>query len=320
MANTVPMVKRSVSYSVVIPVYNSSRSLWELAERIDRTFREKIGTAHETVFVDDASTDADTWPTLERITRRYPGTAAIRLAENHGQQTATLVGLAETGGDRVIAMDDDLQHRPEDIPRLIPHGAHDLVVAYFKEKKHAFLVQCTSLLKDQFSRIWFGHSRPVRFSSFWMADGRLARRLAAGFSPQPLLAPLFFTATRDAVNVVLEHGVRREGRSGYSLWKRGKTFTSWILSRNPFFGLTHLAFGLTLAAASLTLSVLLGFGHAVRFTGHPYGAGEILGLMAGGLGLAVFGWWCRTGFRSSRIIRSRRHVWIDKRISHEDTL
>jgi len=314
------MGKRPVSYSVVIPVYNSSRSLVELAERIDRTFRERIGAVYETVFVDDASTNADTWPTLERITRRYPHTVAIRLTKNFGQQTATLVGLAETCGDRVIAMDDDLQHRPEDIPRLIPHRAHDLVVAYFKEKKHAFLVQLTSLLRDQFTRIRFGLCRPVRFSSFWMADGRLARRLAAGFSPQPLLAPMFLNATRDTVNVVLKHAVRKEGRSGYSLWKRSKTFTSWLLSHHPFFGLAHIAYGLTLGGASLILFMLSAFGRTARFAGHPCGGWEKSVLFAGGLVLVGFGLWCRAGFKFSRMIRDDWGIRIEKSIIHENTL
>ena len=46
------MKTNNLLYSIVVPVYNSQKSLEELAERIDKTFK-KIKKNYEIIFVDD---------------------------------------------------------------------------------------------------------------------------------------------------------------------------------------------------------------------------------------------------------------------------
>ncbi|MBK5258920.1 MAG: glycosyltransferase, partial [Thermoanaerobaculia bacterium] len=102
--------------SVVVPVYDSP-ALEALASGIAAVFRESPDD-YEIIFVDDGSPDPHIWETLERLVRDEH-IRAFQLTRNFGQQAATLCGLRESRGDLVVTMDDDLQHDPADIPRLL---------------------------------------------------------------------------------------------------------------------------------------------------------------------------------------------------------
>ena len=138
--------------SIVIPVFNSSDTLEELAVRIAEVFSEQPDDEYELIFVDDSSILPETWPTLVRLAEEDPSVGAVQLSRNFGQQAATLCGLRESRGDVVITMDDDLQHVPEDIPEFLKLSRFDVVVGQFDRKRHGLFKRTTSRIKGLFSR------------------------------------------------------------------------------------------------------------------------------------------------------------------------
>lgn len=102
--------------SVVIPVYQDSSSLNELLTRLDRVAQQAAWQL-EVLLVDDGSGN-DVWQTLLCLKQQHPLTL-MRLTKNKGQHFATLCGLLHSSGEVVITMDADLQHPPEEIPKLI---------------------------------------------------------------------------------------------------------------------------------------------------------------------------------------------------------
>jgi dolichol-phosphate mannosyltransferase len=72
----------------------------------------------EVLFVDDGSTDGS----IEEI-RDIRATGVpigfLALSKNFGHQAALSAGLERASGDAVIVMDADLQHPPEEIPRMV---------------------------------------------------------------------------------------------------------------------------------------------------------------------------------------------------------
>jgi undecaprenyl-phosphate 4-deoxy-4-formamido-L-arabinose transferase len=104
-------------FSVVIPVFNESRSLDELFRRTLAALESGPRT-YELIFVDDGSTD-DTWRRLELLHEEDPRVHAVRFKRNFGQHPAMHAGLVRARGDVVVTMDGDLQNAPEDIPRLV---------------------------------------------------------------------------------------------------------------------------------------------------------------------------------------------------------
>lgn len=103
--------------SVVIPAYNSSRSLEPLCERLDSTL-SGLGQDFEVILVNDGSRDS-TWERIVALSVRYPFVRGFSLMRNFGQHNALLSGIRHARFTVSVTMDDDLQHPPEVIPSLL---------------------------------------------------------------------------------------------------------------------------------------------------------------------------------------------------------
>ena len=103
--------------SVVIPVYNSEGSLRPLIERLAAVL-PAISSACEVILVNDASRDAS-WDVICQLKAEYEWVGGINLMRNYGQHNALLCGIRAARYELVITMDDDLQHPPEELHRMI---------------------------------------------------------------------------------------------------------------------------------------------------------------------------------------------------------
>ena len=70
--------------SVVIPVYNSETSLFELMVRL-RTVLISMKKSYEIVFVNDASTDKS-YATLKKIREQNEHVVVVNLSRNYGSR------------------------------------------------------------------------------------------------------------------------------------------------------------------------------------------------------------------------------------------
>ena len=78
----------------------------------------QITPDYELVLVDDSSPD-HSWDVVCRLAQQYSWIRAIRLMRNYGQHNAVLCGIRAAQYSVIITMDDDLQHPPEEIPKLL---------------------------------------------------------------------------------------------------------------------------------------------------------------------------------------------------------
>ena len=105
--------------SVVIPAFNEEENILELIKRV----KAVVGEDAEIIVVDDCSTDR----TPEIL--KDAGVRTIRHPYNKGNGSAVKTGLRAAGGEMVVLMDGDGQHRPEDIPQLLAHLVdYDMVI------------------------------------------------------------------------------------------------------------------------------------------------------------------------------------------------
>lgn len=104
--------------SVVVPVYQSEHHLQAFVDRLHASL-QPMGVDYELILVDDGSSDGS-WNILEACHRRHSDTIhAIRLSRNYGQHNALLCGIRHAACPVIVTLDDDLQHPPEEIPRLV---------------------------------------------------------------------------------------------------------------------------------------------------------------------------------------------------------
>jgi glycosyltransferase involved in cell wall biosynthesis len=126
--------QRGTQLSVVVPLFNEVGTLEELHGRLVKVLF-LIGLPSEIVYVDDGSSDG-TVDTLQAIAARSEQVRVIRLARNYGQTAALAAGFDAARGDVIVAMDGDLQHAPEEIPRLLAKLAEGYdIVSGWREKR-----------------------------------------------------------------------------------------------------------------------------------------------------------------------------------------
>ena len=142
--------------SVIVPLYNETESLPELAAWIRRVM-EANGYTYEILMVDDGSTDGS-WDTVLSLSKENPAIHGISFRRNYGKSAALYEGFAAVQGDVVITMDADLQDSPDEIPelyRMIKEEGYDVVSGW---KQHR---QDNKLTKNLPSKLYNWTARKV---------------------------------------------------------------------------------------------------------------------------------------------------------------
>jgi len=86
------MTECPVEISVVIPVYNSEKTLNELYQRLRAVLDTYLKRTFELIFVDDSSAD-NSWVILKELQQADDRVKIVRLMRNFGQHNATICGL-----------------------------------------------------------------------------------------------------------------------------------------------------------------------------------------------------------------------------------
>ena len=126
--------RNGMQLSIVVPLFNEVSTIDELQRRLTAVLF-LIGIRSEIIYVDDGSSDG-TAEALQVIEGRYEHVRVIRLARNYGQTAALAAGFDAAAGEVIVAMDGDLQHAPEEIPKLLAKLAegYDIVSGWRAER------------------------------------------------------------------------------------------------------------------------------------------------------------------------------------------
>lgn len=130
--------------SIVVPCYQSERSLPPLVGAIFDALTQReaadLVSAFEVVLVVDGCADG-TADVANKLAAEHPEVRALELRRNYGQHNALLAGIARAKYEVVVTMDDDLQHRPDQILALLEpltRGDVDLVYGVARVEEHGF--------------------------------------------------------------------------------------------------------------------------------------------------------------------------------------
>lgn len=104
--------------SIVIPAYNESDCVDELARRLAAMMDGEVGYDFEVIVVENGSTD-DTYEKLLRINGQDDRFKILQLARNFRMDGGLTAGLSVARGDAAVVMTADLQDPPELIPAFI---------------------------------------------------------------------------------------------------------------------------------------------------------------------------------------------------------
>lgn len=251
-------------YSIVIPVYRSGKTLMELSERIIRVFDETIQAPFELILVDDASPD-NSWEVMREIRSRDSRVKILQLARNFGQHSALMCGFNQVQGDYVVTLDDDLQHPPEEIPKLIAafeaHPDTDVVIGAYETKRHSWVRNLGTRGMDWVGIRILGKKPGLQFTSFRLMRGLIVRQIVRVKAEKPRVGQLVLAMTHRIINTPVQHDARKYGRSGYTFPRLVKDFISNILNNSaiPLKLVSYLGF------FSSALSFLLALYYLYRY-------------------------------------------------------
>lgn len=249
--------------SIIIPVYNESRSILHLTEKVHSVL-DPSRYAYELIFIDDGSID-NTWELLRKICRDFSNIRALRFTRNFGKEAAILAGLQHASGEAAVIMDADLQHPPELLPKMISLWSEEgyEIVQGMKtvRQKETFANRIGSALFFRILRIGTGVDIR-RHTDFKLLD-RKAIDLFISLREKErffrLLVPFFGFRTAE---VPFSPDERTQGEAGFSILKRLKlavtaitSFSSLPLHLVTLLGFLTLAFSTALGMQTLYMKL-----------------------------------------------------------------
>ncbi|MBZ1350128.1 glycosyltransferase family 2 protein [Alcaligenaceae bacterium LF4-65] len=205
--------------SFVIPVYRSAGSLPELVRRITQQFGTDTDGI-EIIFVEDCGGD-NSWQIIELLASKDQRIRGLRLTRNYGQHNALLCGIRAAQGEVIVTLDDDLQHPPEEIPKLLAKLAegHDVVYGPPEHEPHGLARGLASQLFKLALRGTLGAKNAQQVSALRVFKTRLRNAFTNYLDPTVNIDVLLTWGTTRFSAVKVRHDVRTLGESGYTTRK-----------------------------------------------------------------------------------------------------
>lgn len=202
---------------IIIPVYNSSETIKSLIHRLNE-WSKVTSYTFSVIFVDDASCD-NSKEVIHSEPKKFEY-KLLELATNYGQHTATAIGIGASTAKFVATIDDDLQHDPFELDKLIAaliSEKADLVYGNYAKKKHSFIRNMGTLFLKKILYLFDLDFNSV--TSFRLMKSRLAKQFKESNSNVVFIDAYFKKYSIKQTACLVNHYDRCAGNSKYTYWK-----------------------------------------------------------------------------------------------------
>ena len=225
--------------SVVIPVYQGERTLGAVVDEIRPLTRGFTTPAGLTAVVEEVVLSHDHGPdgsaaTIRSLAAQESWIKAVWLSRNFGQHAATLAGIASSGGEWIVTLDEDGQHDPAYIGVLLDKALHERADVVYAQPTnappHGAVRNTASRVSKRLLESVFGGGNASQFNSFRLILGEIGRSVAAYAGTGVYLDVALGWVAGKIVTAPVE--LREEGdrRSGYSYRRLMGHFWRMILT------------------------------------------------------------------------------------------
>ena len=249
--------------SVVVPVYQGERTLPALIEELCAWTEERETPGGRPMVVEEVLLVFDHGPdksdvVIRALADKYAFVRPVWLSRNFGQHPATLAGMASSGGEWIVTLDEDGQHDPAEIGRLLDTALDaQATVVYAKPANpppHGFMRNSASRTSKWLIATVMSVPEIRTYQSYRLILGEIGRSVAAYAGSEAYLDVALGWIAGDIATS--EITVRNEGdrRSGYRLRTLLSHFWRMVLSSGTK-GLRLVSLiGILFAACGLVLS------------------------------------------------------------------
>lgn len=216
--------------SIVIPCYRSENTIEYVVNLIDKTMKIHTEYDYEIILVNDGSPD-NTFEVISKLASEDEHVFAVDLSRNFGQHSALMAGYSRVTGDYVLGMDDDGEHNPSEMFKLIDEleKGYDYVCAEFPSTDHSLYKKLGSKFNDWMATNFIGKPKDAIFSSYYVMRRYVMDEIIKSTNPYPYVGGMLVSVTKKLSHVPIEHHARYAGQSSYhfrnsvSLWVNGIT-------------------------------------------------------------------------------------------------
>ena len=221
--------------SFTIPCYGSERTIEAVVAELRQVMTSLPECSYEIIMVSDASPD-NVYKVIQELCKTDPEHCkGAELARNFGQPAALMAGYRMATGDYILSLDDDGQAPIESVPQMIEAlKGSDLVFGSYAHKKHNIFRNLGSKVNDRMADFLLGKPKNLHVTSFFAMRRFIKDEILKYDNAFPYLLGLLLRATKNIVNVPVNHRERAEGKSGYTfrkllrLWINGFTAFSVV--------------------------------------------------------------------------------------------
>ena len=162
-------------------------------------------------------------------------------------------------------MDDDLQHPPEEIPKLIntirERDDVDVIIASYEGRKHGPIRRLGTKVSVWATSKMLGKDPNLQITSFRLIRRFLVDAMLQTNTYLPQIGNLLVLSSNRIINVPVHHDARAYGKSGYSFRRLVRDLLYDITSHSAF----PLLLVRDLGICSFLVSVALGIFFLIRY-------------------------------------------------------
>lgn len=297
--------------SVVVPVYQGAQTLRALIDEIlpwttpRHTPAGRPMVVEEVLLVFDHGPD-DSARVIRQLAAEHDVVRPIWLSRNFGQHPATLAGMASSGGEWIVTMDEDGQHDPAAVGGLLDTALDEQATVVYaaptNPAPHGMLRNTASRGSKWLIAHALSGDNTRSFQSFRLILGEVGRSVAAYAGSEAYLDVALGWIAGEVTTSPVALRAEQGRRSGYRLRTLLSHFWRMVLSSGTkglrmvsFMGVVFAVLGLALVLYVLASYLFSDVGSEVRGWASTmvvllFGIGAILfslGVIAEYVGVAV---------------------------------
>ncbi len=241
--------------SIIIPTFKGEKTIHILIKELIKILKD---INFEIVVVNDSSPDSSD----EILTDLYNSNSDIityvKLAKNTGEYNAVMAGLRNCKGTIAITVDDDLQHPPSEVYKLIKYSLkseQDVIYTEFKKYNYSYVRNLLSKFYNLTANLLLNKPKNIYLSSFKSLRRNVIDEVIKYEGNYAYIDGLIFSSTKKIGSFLVNHESRKTGKSGYTLKKFANHYGNLIFnfSAMPF----RLIFNLGLFSSLIIFIALI---------------------------------------------------------------
>lgn len=205
--------------SIVIPVFYGEQTI---AATVEQLLRETGIGEMEIILVNDGSPDSSEAVCRSLVHHHSGRVRLVNLSRNFGEHNAVLAGLQDARGSVAVIMDDDLQHPPHEVGRLVKElreSGKDVIYGCYESKQHSRFRNFGSWFNGKMATVLLRKPSWLYLSSFKAMTRFVVDEITKYNLPYPYIDGLIFRVTSNVGMIEVKHLPRASGDSGYTLKK-----------------------------------------------------------------------------------------------------